>query len=177
VCPFYRAARFGVTIGRCGDRCGSELPGCFAVLRRRQEGELGALATRQFIKVLRLLEHTSVGRGIACDKFVVRSSSGRGICACSGNAQQRPDLQDGRSRLPRQFWITPVVPNVVSIRCGGSICSLVRRYAGLRHIRTQTLRPLNSDAEVSPTSPTIGVLSRFFRGGRSKVFTTFAFNL
>lgn len=38
-----------------------DLPGCFTVLRRRQERELGKLATRQYIKVLRLLEHASVG--------------------------------------------------------------------------------------------------------------------
>ncbi len=37
-----------------------QLPGCFAVLRRRQEAELDKLATRQFIKVLRLLEHASL---------------------------------------------------------------------------------------------------------------------
>ncbi|UCC31786.1 MAG: IS21 family transposase [Phycisphaerales bacterium] len=37
-----------------------DLPGCFAVLRRRQENELGKMGTRQFIKVLRLLEHASV---------------------------------------------------------------------------------------------------------------------
>ena len=37
---------------------GWELPGCFAVLRRRQRSSLGKLATREFIKVLRLLEHT-----------------------------------------------------------------------------------------------------------------------
>ena len=36
---------------------GWELPGCFAVLRRRQQNSLGNLATREFIKVLRLLEH------------------------------------------------------------------------------------------------------------------------
>jgi len=38
-----------------------ELPGCFAVLRRRLEGDLGHRGTREFIKVLRLLENASVG--------------------------------------------------------------------------------------------------------------------
>ena len=33
------------------------LPGCLAVLRRRLEGELGHRGTREYIKVLRLLEH------------------------------------------------------------------------------------------------------------------------
>ena len=39
---------------------GWELPGCFAVLRRRQRSSLGKLATREFLKVLRLLEHTGL---------------------------------------------------------------------------------------------------------------------
>jgi transposase len=38
---------------------GWELPVCFGVLRRRLEAELGGPGTRQFIKVLRLLERTS----------------------------------------------------------------------------------------------------------------------
>jgi transposase len=34
-----------------------DLPVCFGILRRRLEAELGGLGTREFIKVLRLLEH------------------------------------------------------------------------------------------------------------------------
>ena len=37
-----------------------ELPVCFGILRRRLEGELSGLGTREFIKVLRLLETHSV---------------------------------------------------------------------------------------------------------------------
>jgi hypothetical protein len=37
-----------------------QLPDCFAVLRRRQEAELEKLGTREFIKVLRLLEHATL---------------------------------------------------------------------------------------------------------------------
>ena len=37
-----------------------ELPGCFGLLRRRLESDLGSVGTREFIKVLRLLEHASV---------------------------------------------------------------------------------------------------------------------
>jgi transposase len=37
-----------------------ELPGCFATLRRRLEADLGHGGTREFIKVLRLLEQASV---------------------------------------------------------------------------------------------------------------------
>lgn len=36
------------------------LPECFAILRRRLEADLGHGGTREFIKVLRLLEHSSV---------------------------------------------------------------------------------------------------------------------
>jgi transposase len=39
---------------------GWELPVCFGVLRRRLEAEFGGPGTRQFIKVLRLLEHTGL---------------------------------------------------------------------------------------------------------------------
>jgi transposase len=39
---------------------GWQLPGCFGVLRRRLEGELGSRGTREFIKVLRLLEAAPV---------------------------------------------------------------------------------------------------------------------
>jgi hypothetical protein len=39
---------------------GWELPVCFGILRRRLEGEFGGPGTRQFIKVLRLLEGASL---------------------------------------------------------------------------------------------------------------------
>jgi len=37
-----------------------QLPECFALLRRRQEAEFGGAGTRQFIRVLRLLERFSL---------------------------------------------------------------------------------------------------------------------
>lgn len=37
-----------------------DLPACYETLRRRQEGELGRSGTREFIKVLRLLEHATL---------------------------------------------------------------------------------------------------------------------
>jgi transposase len=37
-----------------------ELPACFAILRRRLESDLGSAGTREFIKVLRLLESASL---------------------------------------------------------------------------------------------------------------------
>ena len=40
---------------------GWELPVCFGVLRRRLEAEFGGPGTRQFIKVLRLLERAGLG--------------------------------------------------------------------------------------------------------------------
>ena len=38
-----------------------ELPECFAILRRRLEADLGIGGTREFIKVLRLMEHATLG--------------------------------------------------------------------------------------------------------------------
>lgn len=38
-----------------------DLPGCFHVLRRRLETDLGRKGVRQFIQVLRLLEHAEIG--------------------------------------------------------------------------------------------------------------------
>lgn len=39
-----------------------ELPACFATLRRRMEHPTAGLGTREFIRVLRLLEHASLGQ-------------------------------------------------------------------------------------------------------------------
>lgn len=41
---------------------GWELPECFGTLRRRQEAELDRRGTREFIKVLRLLEHANLAQ-------------------------------------------------------------------------------------------------------------------
>ncbi len=41
---------------------GWKLPGCFEILRRRLEVQLGHKGTREYIKVLRLLENTSIGQ-------------------------------------------------------------------------------------------------------------------
>jgi hypothetical protein len=41
---------------------GWELPACFGILRRRLEAELDRLGTREYIKVLRLLEKTTIPR-------------------------------------------------------------------------------------------------------------------
>src|SRR5271167_4169703 len=40
---------------------GWNLPECFAILRRRLEADLGSAGTREYIKVLRLMERTSMG--------------------------------------------------------------------------------------------------------------------
>ena len=37
-----------------------DLPGCFSLLRRRLEADLGSLGTREYIKVLRLMEKATV---------------------------------------------------------------------------------------------------------------------
>ncbi len=41
---------------------GWDLPGCFELLRRRLENQLGSKGTREYIKVLRLLENASLGQ-------------------------------------------------------------------------------------------------------------------
>ena len=41
---------------------GWNLPACFAVLRRRLENQLGSKGTREYIKVLRLLDNASLGQ-------------------------------------------------------------------------------------------------------------------
>ena len=55
-----------------------ELPVCFGILRRRLEGELGGVGTREFIKVLRLLETHSV----PALKYAVQHALGIGTTNC-----------------------------------------------------------------------------------------------
>jgi transposase len=46
-----------------------QLPDCFGVLRRRLEGELERHGTREFIKVLRLLEHSTLAKLAAAVEY------------------------------------------------------------------------------------------------------------
>jgi hypothetical protein len=72
------------------------LPACFWTLRRRQEAELDGQGTREFVKVLRLLESASLGQLTAA---VERALA---IGATSADAI-RLILQCGREEPTRWF--------------------------------------------------------------------------
>jgi hypothetical protein len=69
-----------------------ELPGCFALLRRRLESGLGHLGTREFIKVLRLLERSSVGElaGAVDVALSIGATSSDAIGLILHHRQERP---------------------------------------------------------------------------------------
>ncbi len=60
-----------------------QLPGCFAVLRRRLEADLGHAGTREFIKVLRLMEKTTLGQlTAAVEQALAIGATGSDAIAC-----------------------------------------------------------------------------------------------
>ena len=69
-----------------------ELPGCFALLRRRLESSLGHVGTREYIKVLRLLEHASVGElaGAVTAALEIGATSSDAIALILFHRQERP---------------------------------------------------------------------------------------
>jgi hypothetical protein len=69
-----------------------DLPGCFALLRRRLESSLGHLGTREFIKVLRLAEHASVGElaGAVRAALSIGATSSDAISLILHHRQERP---------------------------------------------------------------------------------------
>jgi transposase len=69
-----------------------ELPGCFALLRRRLEADLSHLGTREFIKVLRLLEHASVAElaGAVAAALEIGATSSDAIALIVHHRQERP---------------------------------------------------------------------------------------
>jgi hypothetical protein len=96
-----------------------ELPGCFGLLRRRLESGLGSLGTREFIKVLRLLEHASVGElaGAVQSALEVGATSSDAIALILHHRQERPvELfsLDGHPHL-RPFAIDP--PDLSAYAC------------------------------------------------------------
>ena len=99
---------------------GWELPVCFGVLRRRLEAEFGGPGTRQFIKVLRLLERASLGeltRAVEralelgrptptpCGRSWSIGASGRSACSAStaGRTSRRSRCRCPTSR-PTRAW-------------------------------------------------------------------------
>jgi transposase len=71
---------------------GWELPGCFALLRRRLEADLDHLGTREFIKVLRLLERASVSElaGAVQAALAIGATSSDAIALILHHRQERP---------------------------------------------------------------------------------------
>lgn len=68
------------------------LPGCFALLRRRLESDLGWGGTREFIKVLRLLERASVGElaSAVAAALDIGATSSDAIALILHHRQERP---------------------------------------------------------------------------------------
>ena len=71
---------------------GWELPGCFALLRRRLESDLDHPGTREFIKVLRLLERASVAElaGAVGAALAIGATSSDAIALILHHRQERP---------------------------------------------------------------------------------------
>ncbi len=69
-----------------------DLPGCFALLRRRLESDLSHLGTREFIKVLRLLERSSVAElaGAVGAALEIGATSSDAIALILHHRQERP---------------------------------------------------------------------------------------
>ncbi|MDP9340624.1 MAG: hypothetical protein M3Q23_00655 [Actinomycetota bacterium] len=69
-----------------------ELPGCFGLLRRRLESDLGSVGTREFIKVLRFLEHASVGElaGAVEAALSIGATSSDAVSLILHHRQERP---------------------------------------------------------------------------------------
>jgi hypothetical protein len=69
-----------------------ELPECFSVLRRRLESDLDHLGTREFIKVLRLLENSSIAElaGAVNAALSIGATSCDAIALLLHHRQERP---------------------------------------------------------------------------------------
>lgn len=96
-----------------------ELPGCFHLLRRRLESGLSHLGTREFIKVLRLLEHASVGElaGAVEAALSIGATSSDAIALILHHRQERPVALFSLDGLPhlRPFAIDP--PDLSAYAC------------------------------------------------------------
>jgi len=81
-----------------------ELPECFAIMRRRQESEFTSQGTREFIKVLRLLEHATLPHLTAAVEYalLIGANSADAVRLILQARQEQPvDLfcLDGRPHL------------------------------------------------------------------------------
>ncbi len=68
------------------------LPGCFALLRRRLEADLGSGGTREYIKVLRLMEHASMRHVAAAvsDALRIGATSADAVALILHHSAERP---------------------------------------------------------------------------------------
>ncbi len=102
---------------------GWELPGCFDVLRRRQQAQLEKLATREFIKVLRLLEHASLPQLTEAVRYALQigATSADALRLILQHRQEKPiDLfcLDGRPHLKGVQVSPPDLTAYQSLRVG-----------------------------------------------------------
>jgi hypothetical protein len=87
---------------------GWELPACFAILRRRLESDLGSVGTREFIKVLRLLESASL-RQLAAAIDVALSIGATGADAITLIVRHRAERPVGLFSLDGHPHLKPFV--------------------------------------------------------------------
>jgi len=90
---------------------GWDLPGCFGVLRRRLETDLGPSGTREYIKVLRLMERASLGelRGAVEAALSIGATSADAVALILWHRGERPVglfSLDGHPHL-KSFVIDP----------------------------------------------------------------------
>ncbi len=83
---------------------GVQLPGCLLVLRRRLEADLGHSGTREFIKVLRLLERASMGElaGAVIEALSIGATGADAVTCILGHRTEVPIglfSLDGRPHL------------------------------------------------------------------------------
>jgi transposase len=88
-----------------------ELPGCFALLRRRLEADLGHRGTREYIKVLRLMERASLSElaGAVRSGLAIGATSSDAISLILHHRQERPVALFSLDGLPhlRPYRIDP----------------------------------------------------------------------
>jgi transposase len=71
---------------------GWDLPGCFTILRRRLEADLGSAGTREYIKVLRLMERASLSEltGAVEAALAIGATSADAVSLILFHRQERP---------------------------------------------------------------------------------------
>ncbi len=100
-----------------------ELPECFGVLRRRQESELEKYGTREFIKVLRLLEHATLAELTGAVEYAlsIGANSADAVKLILQSRQEQPVslfCLDGRPHLKGVQIPPPSLHAYQSLRVG-----------------------------------------------------------